>query len=779
MIVIVVIIVVMVRHSRQSANMPKQSLRMSADEVHAQAAAIHEGLRSAHKHNEPSMEWLDAPAIQYIAPPNKPAEFFGFFSKVVPRELIRENIVLDRVISDGEFGDIYHGFISKLDGTKPVIAAKTLTHGNTGEEKVRMQFFNEAAILAQFTHPNVVHLVGVVTIGEPMLIVMEFMEFGSLQDYLQSPAVNGKLSNPDMYRMGLDIASAMNYLGLCGFVHRDLAARNVLVNNKLVCKISDFGKSMLIGSIHSRSRDKLAVRWTAPEGFNNRRFTTASDAWSFGVLLWEIFSYGERPYGNLPNSKVVSDINMGIRLPCPSYCPRTAYLLMLDTWIAVPTARPTFKIIFQRLLSMYTKAKLSDDANKEGNYTEIDGEDGNPIYDELDDADYLYVPNEALGEYAHLAGRFGGSSKRNSLYDSLKRSLKRENSTEMYARPIKKTGSQKSENYIEVEEAKKVDETYIDRLVPDPKGVIKNQTYEVVRNKSVIFNKSYEQTAPQGDPTYQDVNSGNQSNGYEEVPGAGYTLMKSGKRLIGEMPSGYEDVNIDNAHGYEEIPAGGLSKAGKRNADPHYMDIGSAEPAYMQIDHNDPAYMEVKSVSGHIYDAVGKGAPKDPTYFEVSHAEDHTYMEVNAKGPVYATVNKQRGKDDPTYFEVSHAEDSAYTEVNSRGPVYATVNKQRGKDDPTYFEVSHAEDHPGYMEVNTKAPVYATVNKQRGKDDPSYMNVSEITPLSKAQLQQRDTNAYLEITPKGVGVAKPLPTDAYIEVESDDEDYVPGGVDDL
>lgn len=197
-------------------------------------------------------------------------------------------------------------------------------------EKARCDFLTEASIMGQFDHPNVIYLQGVVTRSNPVMIITEYMENGSLDTFLR--ANDGKFQTLQLIGMLRGIAAGMAYLSDMNYVHRDLAARNVLVNTALVCKIADFGLSREIenaSDAYTTRGGKIPVRWTAPEAIAFRKFTSASDVWSYGVVLWEVMSYGERPYWNWSNQDVIKSIEKGYRLPAPMDCPEALYQLML------------------------------------------------------------------------------------------------------------------------------------------------------------------------------------------------------------------------------------------------------------------------------------------------------------------------------------------------------------------------------------------------------------------------------------------------------------------
>ncbi|KAM6992625.1 ephrin type-A receptor 7 isoform 2-T2 [Tautogolabrus adspersus] len=280
------------------------------------------------------------------------------------KELDASCIKIERVIGAGEFGEVCSGRL-KLPGKRDVsVAIKTLKVGYT--EKQRREFLCEASIMGQFDHPNVVHLEGVVTRGKPVMIVIEYMENGSLDAFLRKH--DGQFTVIQLVGMLRGIAAGMRYLSDMGYVHRDLAARNILVNSNLVCKVSDFGLSRVIDDdpeavytttgkmqaimnvIFTPATDlrfteqggKIPVRWTSPEAIQYRKFTSASDVWSYGIVMWEVMSYGERPYWDMSNQDVIKAIEEGYRLPAPMDCPPGLHQLMLDCWQKDRAERPKF-----------------------------------------------------------------------------------------------------------------------------------------------------------------------------------------------------------------------------------------------------------------------------------------------------------------------------------------------------------------------------------------------------------------------------------------------------
>ncbi|TMS19549.1 Ephrin type-A receptor 2 [Larimichthys crocea] len=234
------------------------------------------------------------------------------------------NIAIQKFVTEidpREFGEVFRGVMkTPVRGEVPV-AIKTLKPGYS--EKQRQEFLSEASIMGQFSHPNIIRLEGVVTKYKHVMIVTEYMENGALDTYLKDR--DGEIPSYQLVGMLRGIAAGMKYLSDMSYVHRDLAARNVLVNSNLECKVSDFGLSRVLeddaeGTYTTRG-GKIPIRWTAPEAIAYRKFTSASDVWSFGIVMWEVMAFGERPYWDMSNHEVMKAINEAFRLPAPMDCP--------------------------------------------------------------------------------------------------------------------------------------------------------------------------------------------------------------------------------------------------------------------------------------------------------------------------------------------------------------------------------------------------------------------------------------------------------------------------
>nr|XP_033951740.1 ephrin type-A receptor 5 isoform X2 [Pseudochaenichthys georgianus] len=251
-------------------------------------------------------------------------------------------ISIERIIGAGEFGEVCSGPL-RLPGKREIqVAIKTLKVGYT--EQQRRDFLWEASIMGQFNHPNIIRLEGVVTKSKPVMIITEYMENGSLDTFLKKN--DGQFTVIQLVGMLRGIASGMRYLSDMGYVHRDLAARNILVNSNLVSKVSDFGLSRVLEddaeATYTTRGGKIPIRWTAPEAIAYRKFTSASDVWSYGIVMWEVMSYGERPYWEMSNQDVIKAVEESYRLPGPMDCPEALYHLMMDCWQRERSNRPKF-----------------------------------------------------------------------------------------------------------------------------------------------------------------------------------------------------------------------------------------------------------------------------------------------------------------------------------------------------------------------------------------------------------------------------------------------------
>ncbi|NXK49409.1 BMX kinase, partial [Chauna torquata] len=249
-------------------------------------------------------------------------------------ELKREEIVLLRELGSGQFGVVHVG---KWKGQYDV-AVKMIKKGATSED----EFIAEAQTMMKLNHPKLVRLYGVCSKLYPIYLVMEYMANGSLLSYLQS---HGKELQPlRLLEICYDVCDAMAFLESCQFIHRDLAARNCLVDSNLTVKVSDSGmtRHVLDDLYVSSLGTKFPVKWSAPEVFNYTKFSSKSDVWAFGILMWEVFTLGKQPYELYDNMQVIEKVSRGYRLYRPQLVSDITYQIMYNCWHELPEKRPAF-----------------------------------------------------------------------------------------------------------------------------------------------------------------------------------------------------------------------------------------------------------------------------------------------------------------------------------------------------------------------------------------------------------------------------------------------------
>ncbi|XP_041926406.1 tyrosine-protein kinase Tec [Alosa sapidissima] len=221
------------------------------------------------------------------------------------------------------------------------VAIKAIREGAMSED----DFIEEAKVMMRLSHPKLVQLYGVCTQQRPIYIVTEFMELGCLLNFLRQR--RGSFSFEDLLSISLDVAQGMAHLEANGFIHRDLAARNCLVNESFVVKVSDFGMAryVLDDQYTSSMGSKFPVKWSPPEVFNFCKYSSKSDVWSYGVLMWEVFTEGKMPFEQNQNHEVVLMVTKGHRLYRPKMATPPIYEVMEQCWKEQPEERPPFSDI--------------------------------------------------------------------------------------------------------------------------------------------------------------------------------------------------------------------------------------------------------------------------------------------------------------------------------------------------------------------------------------------------------------------------------------------------
>ena len=322
----------------------------------------------------------------------KPADFDTLFQAMVasgeidpeevaarknltPREIKRSHLNLVEVVGHGQFGEVWKGMLDETSEHRSyLVAAKTVLDAKSSPEAT-LELEQEAIVMAQVGgHPHLVSLIGVITRGDPLVLIISYCEHGSLLSLLRKRASEGSpLYLEAKLKLALDTAQGMAHLHSKHFVHRDLAARNVLVATGMIGQVADFGLSRGTktgdgeapgeeteeGSTYYRSQSGIfPVRWTAPEAMESLKFSAASDIWSFAITLVEIMQDGEKPYEKMKtNAEVMTSVMAGTKHEKPLDCSQAMYSLLTDCWAQEPGGRPDFKKCVTVLQAAHKKEK--------------------------------------------------------------------------------------------------------------------------------------------------------------------------------------------------------------------------------------------------------------------------------------------------------------------------------------------------------------------------------------------------------------------------------------
>ncbi|XP_038641573.1 fibroblast growth factor receptor 1-like isoform X2 [Scyliorhinus canicula] len=298
-------------------------------------------------------------------------------------EFSRDKLTLGKPLGEGCFGQVVMGETIGIDKDKPnrpvTVAVKMLKADAT--EKDLSDLISEMEMMKMIgKHKNIINLLGACTQDGPLYVIVEFASKGNLREYLRVRRPPGmeycynpthhiaveQLSFKDLVSCGYQVSRGMEYLASRKCIHRDLAARNVLVTEDNVMKIADFGLARDIHHIDyykKTTNGRLPVKWMAPEALFDRIYTHQSDVWSFGVLLWEIFTLGGSPYPGIPVEELFKLLKEGHRMDKPSNCTNELYMTMRDCWHVMPSQRPTFKQLVEdldRILAMTSNQDYLD-----------------------------------------------------------------------------------------------------------------------------------------------------------------------------------------------------------------------------------------------------------------------------------------------------------------------------------------------------------------------------------------------------------------------------------
>ncbi|KAL1789765.1 proto-oncoprotein tyrosine-protein kinase receptor Ret [Sigmodon hispidus] len=296
-------------------------------------------------------------------------------------EFPRKNLVLGKTLGEGEFGKVVKATAFRLKGRAgyTTVAVKMLKE-NASQSELR-DLLSEFNLLKQVNHPHVIKLYGACSQDGPLLLIVEYAKYGSLRGFLRDSRKIGpgyvgsggsrsssSLDHPDervltmgdLISFAWQISRGMQYLAEMKLVHRDLAARNILVAEGRKMKISDFGLSRDVyeeDSYVKKSKGRIPVKWMAIESLFDHIYTTQSDVWSFGVLLWEIVTLGGNPYPGIPPERLFTLLKTGHRMERPDNCSEEMYRLMLQCWKQEPDKRPVFADISKDLEKMMVKSR--------------------------------------------------------------------------------------------------------------------------------------------------------------------------------------------------------------------------------------------------------------------------------------------------------------------------------------------------------------------------------------------------------------------------------------
>ncbi|PRP88303.1 hypothetical protein PROFUN_03412 [Planoprotostelium fungivorum] len=260
------------------------------------------------------------------------------------QHLLLSDVQIGTIIGAGNFGQVYKG---EWNGT--TIALKGIK-----DKSELHKFKDEILLLHNLNHPNVVRLFGLHEVGDQMYMVLEYAEMGSMDQLFRNSEWADYISNKDLIVFVYDLCNGLRYLQSQNILHRDLAARNLLIDGSGSVKISDFGLSK-VNDFYDTTSKTIPYRWSAPEVIKNQHSSRASDIWSFGVVVWEIFSMGRTPYLEMSNSEVIDHVTSGGRLKKPERCPDRMWNIVVECWHEDPQKRPNISEICESVTEAFPK----------------------------------------------------------------------------------------------------------------------------------------------------------------------------------------------------------------------------------------------------------------------------------------------------------------------------------------------------------------------------------------------------------------------------------------
>ncbi|CAH3149108.1 unnamed protein product [Porites evermanni] len=292
----------------------------------------------------------------------------------ISHEILRQNVIIEKIIGKGTFGQVARGKVKGLRERQHVTQVAVKMLKADAPDSDRKDLLSELEVMKTLKpHPHVIKLLGCVTQSEPLLVLIEYVPYGDLLGYLRkSRGLNDtyfkdpdikpqtSLTSQQLMKFSWQVADGMSYLSSRSIIHRDLAARNVLVGENETCKVTDFGMARDVQeqNIYERkTKGRLPVKWTAYESLLYGRYTTKSDVWSYGVLLYEIFTVGGSPYPRMDGRKIVSLLQDGYRMPKPQHVDDELYKIMKLCWLEDANVRPPFSELTMKLKKMENQHK--------------------------------------------------------------------------------------------------------------------------------------------------------------------------------------------------------------------------------------------------------------------------------------------------------------------------------------------------------------------------------------------------------------------------------------
>nr|XP_057914193.1 fibroblast growth factor receptor 2 isoform X4 [Doryrhamphus excisus] len=343
-------------------------------------------------------------------------------------EFARDRLTLGKPLGEGCFGQVVMAEALGIDKDKPkeavTVAVKMLKDDAT--EKDLSDLVSEMEMMKMIgKHKNIINLLGACTQDGPLYVIVEYASKGNLREYLRARRPPGmeysydiarvsdeQLTFKDLVSCTYQVARGMEYLASQKCIHRDLAARNVLVTESNVMKIADFGLARDVHNIDyykKTTNGRLPVKWMAPEALFDRVYTHQSDVWSFGVLMWEIFTLGGSPYPGIPVEELFKLLKEGHRMDKPGNCTNELYMMMKDCWHAISSHRPTFKQLVEdldRILTLNTNEEYLDLCTPTEQYSPI-FPDTRSSCSSGDDSVFSHEPlpdEPCLRKYQHING---------------------------------------------------------------------------------------------------------------------------------------------------------------------------------------------------------------------------------------------------------------------------------------------------------------------------------------------------------------------------------------